>query len=170
MALTQVPAAQTGGMTLLSTTTLTGSSVTLSSIPQTYNSLHFIVKNFKPATDNSVLLMRFNSDAGSNRYRDALNTATSYEAQTAFNSTYISLDSFSDNTTSTNLTSVTIPNYANDTTWKIAEVATVASPNTNWIWRNAGGLYNQTSAISSLYFFPDGGNFTSGTILLYGVK
>ena len=34
-----VPTPQTGGMTLLSSTTLTGASVTLSSIPQTYVNL-----------------------------------------------------------------------------------------------------------------------------------
>ncbi len=159
-----------GGMTLISTTTLTGSSVTLSSIPQTYNSLYLIIQNFKPATDNSVLLMRFNGDSTANRHKDVLNTAFFYEAQQSFSATSVTLDSFSDNTTSNNLTAVTIPNYTNTTTWKMANIISIASPNTNYIYRNASGLYNQTSAISSLDFFPDSGNFTSGTILLYGVK
>ncbi|CAB4161820.1 hypothetical protein UFOVP794_1, partial [uncultured Caudovirales phage] len=40
-----------GGMTLLSTTTLTGASVTLSSISGSYNNLQLVIRNFKPATD-----------------------------------------------------------------------------------------------------------------------
>lgn len=170
MALIQVPAAQTGGMTLLSTTTMSGSSVTLSSIPQTYNLLHLVIRNFLPATSNATLLMRFNGDSNANRHRGMLNTGTSYEAQTSFNNTTVVLDSFSSNSASTNLTEVRIPNYANTTTWKMADIVTVSSPNTNFILRNATGLYNQTSAITSLNFLPDSGNFTSGTILLYGVK
>lgn len=166
-----VPAEFTsGGMTLISTTTLSGASVTLSSIPQTYNSLYLVIRSFLPANNNAQLLMRFNGDSNANRHRSMLNTGTSYEAQTSFNATSVTLDSFSSNSASTNLTGITIPNYTNTTTWKMADIVSVSSPNTNFILRNAAGLYNQTSAITSLVFFPDSGNFTSGTILLYGVK
>ena len=42
---------QQGGMTLLSTTTLSGASVTISSIPQTYKNLQLVIQNYKPAVD-----------------------------------------------------------------------------------------------------------------------
>jgi hypothetical protein len=42
----------TGGETLISTTTLTGASITLSSIPSTYNTIKLVIRNYKPATDN----------------------------------------------------------------------------------------------------------------------
>ena len=58
-----------GGMTLISTTTLTGASVTLSSIPQTYNNLRIVIRNFKPATDAEGLRMEFNGDSTANRHR-----------------------------------------------------------------------------------------------------
>ena len=48
-----------GGMTLISTTTLSGASITLSSIPQTYNSLYLVVRSFLPATDLRYMFVRF---------------------------------------------------------------------------------------------------------------
>jgi hypothetical protein len=163
-------AAAPTGMTLISTTTLTGAAVTLSSIPQTYNLLYLVIRNFTPASANSTLYMRFNSDSNSNRYRSVLNTGTNYETQQSFNTTFIELDSSTSSSTSPNLTEIRIPNYTNTTTWKIANIVTIASPNTNYVYRNASGVYNQTSAITSLNFLPSSGNFTSGTILLYGVN
>jgi len=43
-----------GSMTLISTTSLTGASVTLSSIPATYKDLKIIIQNYKPATDGAT--------------------------------------------------------------------------------------------------------------------
>ena len=54
-------AAAVGGMTLISTTTLTGASVTLSSIPTTYKDLYLVIRNFKPATDGASFVYRFNA-------------------------------------------------------------------------------------------------------------
>jgi hypothetical protein len=59
MALVQIPTpvAESGGMTLLSTTTLSGTSVTVSSLNQTYNSLVFIVKSPMWATASAKFQM-----------------------------------------------------------------------------------------------------------------
>jgi hypothetical protein len=51
--------ASAGGMTLISTTTLTGSSILLSSIPQTHKDLQIIIRNFLPASDNIQIRMQF---------------------------------------------------------------------------------------------------------------
>ena len=61
MALTQVPAAQTGGMTLLSTTTLSGSTTTISGIPTGYINLFAIFRD-QSSGDNTSLRMRINGD------------------------------------------------------------------------------------------------------------
>jgi len=66
--LTWTTPAASGGMTLISTTTLSGASVTLSSIPQTYKSLVMYVRNYQPATNGQLLRFRYNSDSGANRY------------------------------------------------------------------------------------------------------
>jgi hypothetical protein len=55
-----------GGMTLIETLTLSGASVTSSAISGSYQDLRIISRNYKPATDGAALLIRMNSDTGSN--------------------------------------------------------------------------------------------------------
>jgi hypothetical protein len=159
-----------GGMTLISTTTLTGASITLSSIPQTYNHLQLIIQNYKPATDNGNVAMRFNADAGANRHR----TVAAFSASDAFNSTRVSLSASNDNSVATGLTITNIYNYTNTATWKFSQSFSIgvnATTTTNYNFDAiSSGLYNQTTAISSLELFDPNGNMTSGTVLLYGVK
>jgi hypothetical protein len=163
-----------GGMTLISTTTMTGASVTISSIPATYNDLQIIVQAFKPATDSQAFSMRVNGDSGANRYRGSLTWSDAGADNITFDSTKWDIDQRgTDNTTATGLYYFTIPNYANTTTWKIITGLGFSqnfTTTTNFNHGTFRSVYNQTAAISSLTFFPNSGNFTSGTILLYGVK
>lgn len=162
-----------GGMTLLNAggTTLTGSSITISSIPATYNDLRIIVRNFRPATDNSAMVLRINGDAGGSRHKT---TSAISEDAASFNTEYITITRGSDNGASNNLTATTIYDYANTTTFKICQTHASITPNSstpaniNMLINH--GYYNQTTAISSLEFRCDSGNFTSGTVFVYGVK
>jgi hypothetical protein len=54
-----------GGMTLLSTTSLSGTSTTVSSISTSYKALRISIKNYDTA-NNANVLWRFNGDSGSN--------------------------------------------------------------------------------------------------------
>jgi hypothetical protein len=159
-----------GSMTLISTTTLTGASITLSSIPQTYNDLYIVVRNFRPATDAENLIMRFNADASANRHSFKQNLSASGQS---FASTQVPLTQGTDNGASTAFTTLQIPDYASATAWRMAQAYSVTNNPTTpttfdydifWLF------YNQTTAISSLQFYCGSGNFTSGTLLLYGVK
>jgi hypothetical protein len=158
-----------GGMTLINTggTTLTGASVTISSIPATYKNLQIIVRNFKPASDQTLML-RFNGDSTAKyAYVDANGTGS-------FGDTQIVLGYTNDNTAADGLTAVDIPDYANTSTWKFIHANTWendGTTTTNYRFTNRYGAYNQTGAISSITLLPSGGvNFTSGTAFLYGVK
>jgi len=158
-----------GGMTLISTTTLTGASVTLSSIPQTYNDLQLVIQNFRPSTD-SALRMRINADTGV-RYIADLGT----QDNLSFGDSSMAIcPNQQESSVASQFFSVTeIPNYTNATTWKIAFRYGLGNGNTTST--SATGAfgttaYNQTGAITSLVLFPEGGTFTSGTALLYGVK
>ena len=158
----------TGGMTLISTTTLTGGSVDLTSIPSTYKDLQLIIRNFKPAGDGDELWMRFNSDANT-RYRSLTASAN---AQT-FTATQIQVSAGNDNSVATNLFVCTINDYANAVTWKMLTSIAFdvnATTTTSFNYRSSTGFYNQTGAISSITLGQTGANFTSGTALLYGVK
>ena len=158
-----------GGMTLISTTSLTGASVTLSSIPSTYVDLRLLVINFKPATDGGVFMIRANADSGANRYR----TEFAAVGGATFNTTAYYLQYGNDNTTATGLIDITIPSYANTTTMKVIYgdlFNNDESVSTSVSMGHFFGAYNQTGAISSLVLLPHSGNFTSGEVLLYGVK
>lgn len=160
-----------GGMTLISTTSLTGASVTLSSIPSTYVNLFIVIQNLRPVNDGEDFKMQFNADATANRHIQ--NTATTANAS-VFNRTNASISGPIDNGASQGLITVTIPNYANTTTWKMFQSQSIVNNQDTPTNANLGniysGFYNQTSAISSLAFFMNSGNMTSGTVLLYGVK
>ncbi len=174
MAIVQVPAAQAGGMTLLSTTTLTGATVTLSSIPQTYNKLFLVFRNFLPANDGSSIYMRFNGDSAANRHVvDSYYSVFYYDTSFAFGGTSSRISSDNDNVTGNGLVTCEIFDYTNTATWKMAEYTSLTTSDSNtaqYKHRKGAIFYNQTSAISSLTFLATSGNFTSGSVLLYGVK
>jgi hypothetical protein len=165
--------ASAGGMTLISTTTLSGASISLSSIPSSYNSLTLVIRDFLPATDGSSVRMQFNTDTGTN-YQSTLATSTAIggNAQT-FASTNLTITSRNDNVVANGLFTVEIPDYANAVTWKFAYSAGLTVDyitTTSFRTHISNHAWNQTSAITSIELFPDSGNFTSGSVLLYGVK
>jgi hypothetical protein len=166
--------ATSGGMTLISTTTLSGASVTLSSIPQTYNNLRLVIRNFLPATDGTYLRARVNADAAANRhFWMRLDGDMSGSAETAFDDTSFRITANNDNAVATGLTNIDIWDYTNTATWKFFQGQTIgvgSTTTTSFTKTNYYGVYNQTSAISSILLLANSGNMTSGTALLYGVK
>jgi hypothetical protein len=160
-----------GGLTLISTTTLTGASVTLSSIPQTYNHLQLIVQNWIPVNDNANLRFRFNADSTASRH---VSNSMIGDVASSFGSTSAQFSAQQDNGTSQALIVGNVFNYTNTTTWKFYNVHAIGNNSTTTTEANyvtiLQGAYNQTTAISSIELFANTGNLTSGTVLLYGVK
>jgi hypothetical protein len=159
-----------GGMTLISTTTVSGSTVTLSSIPQTYNDLVLILKNIYGSTAGANFSLRFNGVGTGSTYDNLQSYETTLNG--SFDDNQVRVLENQANTSSQGLVSIYIPNYTNSTSWKFAHTVGVQndSTDTNWRGRNTIGFSNATSAVSSLTIFAAAGTFTAGTILLYGVK
>ena len=164
--------ASSGGMTLLSTTTLTSSSQTISGISGSYIDLVVYLINYKSATDGQYISFRFNADATAGRtFRRAYNgsngTSLLFDADTG-----VEFGGPMDNTVSSSFTRLYFPNYTNTTTYKWADFSTLGTDSTDttkaFYQRGMGG-YNQLDAISSLNFLSTAGNL-SGTVLIYGVK
>jgi hypothetical protein len=159
-----------GGMTLLTSGTLSGASVLLSSISGSYKDLMLVIRNFRPATDNRGCIVRFNDDSNANRHYYA--TSTSADAA-SFNQTNVYIISGTDNGATQGLGIMRLYDYANTTTWKMGETCSITNDkttSTNFEMRRYFVGYNQTSAISSLRLAPEDGNFTSGDYYLYGVN
>ncbi len=156
-----------GGMTLLETLTLSGASVTSSSISQSYKNLQIIIRNARPATDGTYLGFRMNS------------ATTGYASESAtqstgnFNSVAIYWGDQIDNGTSDLTAWINIYDYTNTTTWKTVDLwgygNATANP-ANWSARGGKAILNTTSAITTITLFPDSGNWTSGSALIYGVS
>jgi hypothetical protein len=162
--------APAGGMTLISTTTLSGASVTLSSIPTGYVNLYLLIKNVTPSANNSIFL-RMNGVSTANTY--AFDTVPEVSAST-FNQNNIPLSN-NQIPTGQNLNSfsVQIIDYTNTNNWKWMvgdNFFQATSPTTSFLYARRWGLHNQTAAISSLSIHVSAGTFSAGTALLYGVK
>jgi hypothetical protein len=160
-----------GGMTLISTTTLSGSSTVLSSIPSTYNNLYLIIKKPVVSVDDYGLRMRINADTAT-RYRSQDFGALSITAA-APNLGYLPIIDNNDDTSSDGLIQIQFIDYANATTFKLGQtfgVTNYSVTSTSFNMSARMHAYNQTAAITSLTFIPESGTLTSGTVLLYGVK
>jgi hypothetical protein len=158
-----------GSLTSLETGSLSGASVTTATLSGSYRNLYVVIKDLLPATDATALRLRFNADTNA-RY----NFNNSVGSSSVFDETSIAVTATSiDNSTSDGLIVMTVPEYANTTTWKYADIVAIHNDSTTpttVVYTRRYGFYNQTGAITSLTFFMSSGNFTSGTYTVYGVN
>lgn len=158
-----------GGMTLLSTTTLSGASTTISSISGSYNDLVAVIFGVTNAT-------------GDGSFRIAPNAATNITTQIS-TATATSVNSSADSylrlststlsplyTSAVNAWKVEITNYASTTATKPLFVNGSFTQTSAKVGFFSSGFINTTSAITSLVFSNNGGDLSTGTVLLYGVK
>jgi hypothetical protein len=160
-----------GGMTLISTTTLSGASTTISSIPQTYVSLYLIVSGMTANTSDSSFNLIPNNTANTTNW-----VATRSYAAASLVNTNVNIDfSLAQNTIRTNANNVcaiSFHNYTSTTRYKPFNVNgfLVNGASTNAAY-NIDGTFMSNSALTSLVFNYGGTNtFAGGTVLLYGVK
>jgi hypothetical protein len=157
-----------GGMTLISTTTLTSTSTTISSIPSTYNNLVMVFRNVGN-TSTSNLSIRCNGVSTSSYIYNQPNSNPA-------TSTYIGFDVAAGNVANaTYAGQVTFFDYANTATALCKQInwtavyAMSATPAYSLNTGNAG--FFNSSAISSITLSTISGAGTlSGSVLLYGVK
>jgi hypothetical protein len=148
----------------IATTTTGGtSSVTFSSIPQTYTDLVLIVNTFEPSNYQSMSV-RVNGDTSSS-YSETriIGTGSSASSGRSTNSTNWYVSQIWDGT----VVRLNIMNYTNTSVYKSA----VSRGDASGQWTmTSSHLWRNTSAITSLTV-ERGGNFTSGsTFTLYGIK
>ena len=160
-----------GGLTLLSTTTLSGTSTTISSISGDYTNLQIVYLNVLGSANGS-LLARFNGDDAGN-YFNCQMTFNTYEANANATATSLAIGAISNNSAATETYSgtITIPRYTTGTSkfvqsWSIGKYASF-SPDARLLLSN----YGSSSAISSITFLTGSATtFSAGTIYIYGAK
>jgi hypothetical protein len=156
-----------GGMTVLSSGSLSGASVTISSISGSYNNLQLIIQNALPSAQAAIVI-RFNSDTGSNYVNADTSLAGS---STTYSETYNTIAA-DQHTSGTNLIVADIPNYANTSTRKLVKSLAINQNNgtPNFNLSSKRGSWNNTAAISSITILFYSGTISSGSYVLYGVK
>jgi hypothetical protein len=162
-------AAASGGMTLLSTTTLSGVTTTVSSIDQTYTNLFCIVSGFTSASFAPVSI-RYNG-VTSGYYGVAMGDSTTANTrQTNTGSIDTAVGGSPKGSDTSGLLTFTIANYA-ATGFHHVPWDTVYMDNDASIIRVVSGIAanSNTSAVSSISLGL-GVSLTGGTIKIYGVK
>jgi hypothetical protein len=160
-----------GGMTLLSTTTLTGANnFTISSIPSTYTDLHIRILGAITGTETNKTSIRLTSSDGDNssitRYNAGAGSFNPGEA--------ICLDSdvlYTQNTGFSHSYAIGVFNYASTAGNKVVEFTSLFNNGGNFVIGMGAAALTNTAAISSFNFRNwAGANYTGGTMLVYGVK
>jgi hypothetical protein len=164
----------TPGMTLLSTTTLTGNAtVTLSSIPQTYKNLQLVIRDFFPSTSGSVSL-QLNGDSGSTYSFVSVNANSASLSRNTGTSSIVLNDANLDARTN-DRDSRAVCNFYDYTTAldHIYDIRFVYNNTSDTVIpvNLAGTYYPSTpAAITSFRIFTNGSGNINGTALLYGVN
>jgi hypothetical protein len=172
----QAPASG-GGITLLSTTSLSGSSVTVSSISQAYKNLVIYVKDMTFASGEARLQLRLNGDTGGN-YIDGYITSNGRQLPTM-----VSNGSDSDHMRITGLqprldaanffAELVIPDYTNATTAKIIKSTSKLNDqddSSKMVSFGAGAWSKAPEAINSITIFLSASTLSAGSIEIYGVN
>jgi hypothetical protein len=164
--------ASSGGQTLISTTSLSGSSTTISSIPSGYKNLLLVIQNVQTNGNNDSGWLRFNGDTALNyHFNIFLNAGGTFSTVSDREQTRSQFfRTVSQSTTSLKTQgSVTIFDYLSSTTKHYSAETLGYSPTIYAAFAN--GNYASSSAITSITLGIDAGTtFSNGSVLLYGVS
>ena len=168
--------ASSGGMTLLSTTTLSGSSVTIGSIPATYNDLQLIITAFTPPSQHYQAIDLYtgsNSSVGGYILYDIDSISTTSVITSGSGKFYTSRPQ-APGWNSTNATSHTVVNVYDYARTGVKHIIHSVTGYTDGNGTNrtalAFGCSENTGAINAINISTGlGGSFT-GNAYLYGVK
>ena len=167
-----------GGMTLLSTTTLSGAGTTISSISGSYTDLQIYITGVNAATNGYYLECNLNgvtnltdanyfapTSTGSGKTY-ANDSAIPYEL--TFNSPML-------NGNTDNSFNLKILNYASTSSYKaMSSSSSFITSGTTRRFENASGYFVSNTAVTSIQFRMHASgvttNFSGGTVLIYGVK
>jgi hypothetical protein len=161
-----------GGMTLLSTTTLSGASTTISSISGSYTNLYVVMESVFASVNNWEIFVRFNGDSGSNYNWSGLrmqnNTITGEGANAGTNASigYIGAQTTDNYKT---FGTLTIPRYTSSVSKHFFSETQTYSTTDRWSYRTTAN-YQTTSAVTSMTIGVGSGTFSGGSVLIYGVK
>jgi hypothetical protein len=159
-------AGASGGMTVIQSGSLSGTTTSLTSIPATYKDLRLVIRGVYMTPTSTVYQFQFNSDTGSNyTYIWQNNTAATNATigATQFQTTC----AFPNSSNNAATIKLNLYDYASTTSYKLADLQAVGSSNDPAVFNTA--QYNSSSAISSIQI-KGNGQTVQGSYILYGVS
>ena len=159
-----------GGLTLLSTTALTGSSVTISSISGAYKNLQLLIKDVYVSSADDINL-RLNGDTGANyTFARIRVNGTTVAGGNLVGGTFIQVTSpnvTTDTAIEKGFAVVNLPRYT-DTDQQEVTSTSFSYWSSLPTYYSVSGNYNKSAAITSITLLQGTGNFSGGTAYLYG--
>lgn len=165
-----------GGMTLLSTTTLSGTSTLISSVNQGYNSLLIIIKKIDISSGtNAYVRIEPNSTANETAYANVYSTTSTIQTQgdSTFAGMILAPSQLAASNTN-NAWALEIYDYASTNSYKPFNLTgTSVVHSTNAVQTiNSSGAHRSNTEITEfrVYSGNASSSFNGGTVLIYGVK
>jgi hypothetical protein len=157
------------GMQLLSTTALSGASVTISSIPQTFKSLEIWIYGVTNATSSGEI--RIAPNAATNLFKGCGVASVDFDSLRSFSANYIRTTFATLNSNANNFHRIVISDYTSTANYKSvsATFQYLSSASFSAAETYGGGLLTN-SAISSLVISNAGGNLSTGTVKVWGIN
>ena len=160
-----------GGLTLLETLALSGSSTTSATISGSYVNLLLVVKNLYGSAQ-SQFDVRFNGDTGNNyyqrRFRNVNGTVSATTAAAA--SRFTDFLTFDTSSTAYNTANAVFRVFRYTDTDITYIETTGTSLETDYRSMTGQFLYDNSAAITSVTFLTSAGTFSGGTVYIYGEK
>lgn len=175
---TAVAPSASGGMTLLSTTAMSGNAtITVSSISGSYNQLAIQVLDSYPSSPG-VMSLRFNTDATAAAYVYNINyypvdTGSGVTRNTTgYSTTAVGLSEGTIQTSdNNNSVYINVLNYAETAVRKLFTFNNgFQNFGSNQSLSTGAGYWNNTAAITSVSIITSGGTWTQGSIKIWGIK
>ena len=164
-----------GGITLLSTTSLSGISTTVSAISGSYKNLFVFVKGVYVDTDSAQINIRLNGDTGSNYANNLVrNTAGTIVGISSTESQIRAIARTPNNNTNAlylGNAQLFLPRYTDTDIQPYSLFSMGADAGAGTLQSFVGtGTYNNSAAITSITVLSNDGTttFTGGTIYIYG--
>jgi hypothetical protein len=160
-----------GGLTLISTTTLSTGTTTISATLTSYKNVFILLKNVY-ASGVTDFKMRLNGDTGSNYSTNVVfGTGSTAAGRSSNAATSFLMGSIGVASTVRATTNGSINLYrVNDTNEIVMDYTTRNDNSSDYRTDRGCGVYDCSAAVSSITFFLDSGTFSGGTVYLYGVN
>jgi hypothetical protein len=160
-----------GGMTLLSTTTCSGTT-DITSIDQTYTNLFIEISGVTNATGGTYFRCQFNATAGNHSFTATERKTTTVGWGYDDSDIYLSDIYYAKYNDTNNAWNMVINNYANTSHYKTFDFVGGYLNNGDdlKVTLNGAGIWRNNAAITSLRFAGVAYALNGGTIKIYGVK